>query len=161
MLTLLLMRHAKAEPDSGDDKARQLVPEGRQDAARIGALIRDVFGVPEAIIASDAVRARQTADIVAEVLAASERITVNPDAYTFETEQLLSVLRDAPTVSSLLLIAHSPALEGMTADLVGTDAREVRLPPGGFAHLAFEREAWAAVETESARLLGVATPATA
>jgi phosphohistidine phosphatase SixA len=58
MLTLLLMRHAKAEPDSGDDKARQLVPEGRQDAARIGALIRDVFGAPEAIIASDAVRAR-------------------------------------------------------------------------------------------------------
>jgi phosphohistidine phosphatase len=158
--TLLLMRHAKAQPDSGDDKARQLEPEGREDAQRVGRFMRDLLGAPEAIVASDAVRAHQTAEIVAAALDASDRLTLNPDAYTFETEPLRAVLRSAPDVATVLLIAHSPALEGVTGQLVGTNAREVALPPAGFAHLTFETDDWAAIEPGSARLMGMVTPAT-
>jgi phosphohistidine phosphatase len=160
MKTLLLMRHAKAEPDAGDDKARQLVPEGRQDAGRIGRFMHGEFGTPGSIVASDAVRARQTAEIVANALGVPERLLFEPQAYTFEPEQLLSVLKRAPDVSLLLLIAHSPALEEMTGQLVGTSATQVRLLPGGFVHLTFASDRWDAIEMGAARLLGLVTPAT-
>jgi phosphohistidine phosphatase len=159
MKTLVLMRHAKAEPDSGGDKARQLVPEGRQDAGRIGQFMLGEFGAPGSIIASDAVRARQTAEIVANALDVPDCLMLEPKAYTFEAEQLLAVLKAAPDVSLLLLIAHSPALEEMTGHLVGTSAAQVRLPPGGFVLLVFASDRWDAIEMDSARLLGLVTPA--
>ena len=160
MRTLLLMRHARAEPDTGDDKARQLLPEGRQDAGRIGHFMHGEFGKPGSVVASEAVRARQTSQIVASALGVPDRVLVEPRAYTFEGDELLAVLRDAPDVSFLLLIAHSPALEEMTGKLVGTSAAQVRLPPGGFVHLVFESERWDDVEAGAARLLGLVTPAT-
>lgn len=160
MKTLLLMRHAKAEPDAGDDKARQLIAEGRHDADRVGRFMAEEFGAPGSIVASDAVRARQTAEIVAEALGVPDRLMLDPMAYTFENEQLLAVLKAAPDVSMLLLISHSPALEDVTGQLVGTSARQVALPPGGFAHLAFESDRWDSVAVGSARLLGLVTPAT-
>jgi len=160
MKTLLLMRHAKAEPDTGDDKARQLLPEGRQDAGRIGQFMRGEFGEPGSVVASEAVRARQTSEIVANALGVPDRVLLEPRAYTFEGGELLAVLRDALDVSLLLLIGHSPALEEMTAQLVGTSAAQVRLPPGGFMHLAFESERWDAIEMGAARLLGLVTPDT-
>lgn len=160
MKTLLLMRHAKAEPGSGDDKARQLVLEGRQDADRVGQFMRGEFGAPGSIIASDAVRAHQTAAIVASALGIPDRVRLDPRAYTFEADLLLAVLRAAPDVSLLLLIAHSPAVEEMAGQLIGTSSRQVRLPPGGFMRLAFESEGWEDIEPGTARLLGLVTPAT-
>ena len=167
MKTLYLMRHAKPVPETDDDKARPLTPEGRQDARRVGAFLRalvdapDPIPFPDAIIASEAVRARETAEIVAAELGATALLTIEPNAYTFKPEGLLPVLRDAPDVDAVLIVAHNPALEGVTVDLVGTHPVEVRLPPGGFVHLLLDVDTWTAVTTRSARLLGLVTPATA
>ena len=68
MKTLLVLRHAKSSwNDSAlDDHQRPLNRRGRQDGPRMGALMREYGLVPDVVISSDAVRARLTAEAVAE-----------------------------------------------------------------------------------------------
>ena len=67
MKTLLILRHAKTQPDApGGDRLRNLTERGHRDAATIGGVINSLVGTPELIVTSDANRARQTAEIVAE-----------------------------------------------------------------------------------------------
>jgi len=67
--TLLILRHAKTQPDApAGDHARALTERGHRDAATIADHIRNVIGTPDAIVTSDATRARQTASIVAAAL---------------------------------------------------------------------------------------------
>ena len=74
MKTLLIMRHGKAEDDSPDgDKGRRLTPKGERDAAFIGGRMAARFGGPDWVVASDAVRARQTAEIAANARRISAR----------------------------------------------------------------------------------------
>jgi phosphohistidine phosphatase len=66
--TLLLMRHAKSswKHTELDDHDRPLAKRGKRDAPRMGQLVRQEELVPQLILSSTAVRARNTAEIVAE-----------------------------------------------------------------------------------------------
>src|SRR5579875_651208 len=69
MKMLVLMRHGKAEAhSSGSDKGRVLTERGRRQASAIARGIASAGQRPDRIVSSDAVRARQTAEIVAEAL---------------------------------------------------------------------------------------------
>jgi len=62
MRRLLLLRHAKTEHDapSGRDQDRRLDDRGRNDAAEIGGWIGRHPPVPDSVLVSTAIRARQT-----------------------------------------------------------------------------------------------------
>ena len=68
MKTLLVLRHAKSSWNDPalDDHERPLNKRGRRDAPRMGALVREYGLIPDLVISSDAVRARLTAEAVAE-----------------------------------------------------------------------------------------------
>jgi phosphohistidine phosphatase len=68
MKTLLVLRHAKSSwnDTSLDDHERPLNKRGRRDGPRMGELVREHRLTPDIIISSDAVRARRTAEAVAE-----------------------------------------------------------------------------------------------
>ena len=68
MKTLLVLRHAKSSWNDPalDDHERPLNKRGRRDAPRMGVLVREYGLIPDLIICSDAVRARVTAEAVAE-----------------------------------------------------------------------------------------------
>jgi phosphohistidine phosphatase len=68
MKTLLVLRHAKSSwNDSAlDDHERPLHERGLRDAPRMGALVREHGLRPDVVLSSDAVRARLTAEAVAE-----------------------------------------------------------------------------------------------
>ena len=67
MKTLFILRHAKTQPVAPrGDHARRLIERGHHDAETIGNYIRDELGVSDAIVTSDATRARQTAEFVAD-----------------------------------------------------------------------------------------------
>src|SRR5881396_1474122 len=68
MKTLLILRHGKAEKHVSTvagDKARTLTERGKRDAAAIGRLLRQIAPTIDRIVASDAKRAQQTAEIAA------------------------------------------------------------------------------------------------
>ena len=68
MKTLIVMRHAKSSwkhPDVADHD-RPLNKRGKQDAPRMGKLLRQQKLTPQVIVSSTATRARRTADAVAD-----------------------------------------------------------------------------------------------
>jgi phosphohistidine phosphatase SixA len=81
-MLLSILRHGKAEPQShsGRDADRRLTPLGRAQAAYIGGLfaLREAphTSPPRIVISSDAVRARQTAELVATALARTSGSTL-------------------------------------------------------------------------------------
>ena len=52
MLTLLLVRHAKAVSPSGDDFTRLLTDKGHADAARLGTFLNDKSLFPDRVLVS-------------------------------------------------------------------------------------------------------------
>jgi phosphohistidine phosphatase len=147
MKSLLLLRHAKTQPDApAGDHARHLTKRGERDARTIAEHIRVTTGAPEAIATSDARRAVQTAEIVAPIIGFISPLTVEPRIYAADLDTLLDVVRELPdTADRVILVGHNPGFEELTAALVGADQDEIRLPTSGLAHLAFEVSRWADV----------------
>jgi phosphohistidine phosphatase len=159
MKTLLILRHAKAQPDAPDgDWARVLTARGQSDSETIGAHIRDLVGTPDAIVTSDATRARQTAEIAATATGFDGSLTLEPEAYGADVNTLLALIRGLPDeAESVVLVGHNPGLEELATALSSSDVRPMRLPTAGLAHLEFDVPRWEDVRKGTGRWRGLAT----
>jgi phosphohistidine phosphatase len=162
MKTLLILRHAKTQSDApAGDHARELTERGHRNAAAMGTYIHDLTGTPDAIITSDATRARQTAEIVATAVDFTKPLKVEPRIYAADLDTLLAVVRRIPDdVGSAMLVGHNPGFEELAQALAGNHDEEIRLPTSGLALLEFDVERWHAVREGTGRLREVATPRT-
>ena len=162
MKTLLVLRHAKTQSDApAGDHARELTERGHRDAAAMGTYIYNRTGTPDAIITSDATRARQTAEIVATAVDFAAPLTVEPRIYAAGLDTLLSALRRIPDeVSSAIIIGHNPGFEELAEALAGQHDPGIHLPTSGLALFEFDVEGWDAVRAGTGRLREVATPRT-
>jgi phosphohistidine phosphatase len=162
MKTLLILRHAKTQSDApAGDHARELTERGHRNAAAMGAYIHNLIGTPDAIITSDATRARQTAEIVASAIDFAAPLTVEPRIYAADLEILLAVVRRLPDdVQTAIIVGHNPGFEELAAALAGNAEHGVRLPTSGLAVLDIDVKRWDAVRAGAGRLREVATPRT-
>ena len=162
MKTLLILRHAKTQPDApAGDHARKLTERGHRNAMAMGAHIHNLIGTPDAIITSDATRARQTAEIVVPAVDFAAPLTVEPRLYAADLDTLLSVVRRIPAeVQTAIIVGHNPGLEELAAALAGNPEQGVRLPTAGLALLELDVERWDSVRAGTGRLREVATPRT-
>jgi phosphohistidine phosphatase len=160
MKTLLVLRHAKAQPDAPKgDRKRNLTKRGRRDAAAMAAQIAATLGRPDAIVTSDAARARETADAVAAATGFDTPVTLAPAIYAADLDTLVAVVRGLPDAAdSVVLVGHNPGFEALTAALDGVDEDDIRLPTAGLARLVFDVDAWSAVRSGAGRLDGIVTP---
>lgn len=142
MKTLILQRHAKAEKEGDDDLLRPLTPGGISDAAAQGETIRQLEIFPELIMHSPAMRARQTAEIMAAKLELSEGYTVEDAAlYECDAPELVTAIRTLPDdADTVLLVAHNPAVEA-AADTLGTAGID-HLRPSEAVILTFDVAEW-------------------
>jgi len=138
---LHLVRHGKAEdiaPDATDD-SRRLTEEGRRDFRR-GAEGLASLGIHfDRILTSPLVRARETAEILAEVLdgPAPERLDVL--AFGDEVEILAAVAHAGEEVA---LVGHEPTLGRLLSLAVcGRIGGGTPLRRGGVACIDFARTA--------------------
>jgi phosphohistidine phosphatase len=162
MKTLLILRHAKTQPDApAGDHARELTERGHRNAMAMSAHIRTLIGTPDAIITSDATRARQTAEIVATAVDFATPLTVEPRIYAADLDALVAVVRRIPDeVLTAIIVGHNPGFEELAAGLAGKPDQGVRLPTSGLALLELDVERWDAVRAGAGRLREVATPRT-
>lgn len=160
MKILLILRHAKAQPDAPrGDRVRTLTKRGRRDAAAMGAHIAATLGRPDALVSSDAARARETADAVVAATGFAAPVTIEPEIYAADLETLIAVVRGLPDAAdSVVLVGHNPGFEELTAALTGLDDDEIRLSTAGLATLACDGRQWNAVDPGDCRLRGIATP---
>ncbi len=159
MKTLLLLRHAKAEPDApSGDWERRLTPRGKYDAAAAGRIIAGL-GLPiDLIVSSDARRALETAEIVASVLGWQDPIRLEPLIYGASVGTLLDVIHDLPeSARCALLVGHNPGFAELTATLAGTSELSLSLPTASVAHLEIGGATWQDALPGSAHVRGIRT----
>lgn len=118
------MRHAEAGPGSPDE-LRALTPQGREQARALGSQLRAELGVPDAILSSPLLRARETAAAL--------------DLGAVEVEALLAPGAGAEDVrravegrgALVVVVAHQPDCGRVAAALTG--GPEPLFPPAGWA----------------------------
>ena len=168
MLTLLLLRHAKAEPAQAHlaDKDRALAPRGCADAARIGAFIAAECVTPDLVLCSTARRTRETWELARSAFAVSIETHYEPGIYEATTARLLAIIRRAPSrTKCLMLVGHNPGLEELTSDLIRDGEAEAlervsrKYPTSGLAVLTLQQAQWAQVTPRSAHLRRFTAPA--
>ncbi len=121
--TLVLLRHAKAEPPGrdGPDIDRQLTVDGRADARAAGSWLARHGLLPDVVLCSAAVRTRQTWHEVQTGLTGSPPeggpagpapvVRYEPQAYEAQPDELLALLRGVdPGAGTVLLVAHNPGI---------------------------------------------------
>ena len=142
MKTLLVLRHAKSSwNDSAlDDHERPLNERGLRDAPRMGALVREHGLRPDVVLSSDAVRARLTAEAVAEAARHAGEVLLDPRLYMACPADILSLL---PTVresaETVMIVGHNPGLEQLVEQLTGE--RE-DLPTAALAQIELPIDLW-------------------
>jgi phosphohistidine phosphatase len=139
---LLILRHAKSSwaDNSIPDWQRPLNDRGKRDAPRAGAWLRARSRVPDRIVSSDAVRARTTAQAVAEAAGYSGEIVIEPSLYHAETQAVFAVLNDvADEVHTVMIVGHNPGLEQFVQQLTGESHD---LPTTALVELAVPIERW-------------------
>lgn len=113
MKTLVLMRHAKTEAaNPAGDKARRLVPRGRQDAQEAGAALARL-GIDFALVSS-ATRTRETFNALGLGI---EPVVVD-ELYYGGTETAIRLLAAVPDhVAGVVLVGHAPTIPALVAEL--------------------------------------------
>ena len=126
-MQLYLVRHADATP--GDtDELRPLSDEGREQARELGERMRDDGVVPDIVLTSPLLRARETGDAIAgatgAISEADERLAPGATAET---------LREAISGRGehVVVVGHQPDCGRIAATLSGEE--EPRFPPAGMA----------------------------
>ncbi len=159
MKTLLVMRHAKSDYPAhiDSDFARPLNERGQNDLPHMAALLRQYGPQPEHILSSAAVRARQTAEGLAQHLGlAAERFELDEALYLAPPTTLLNRLGQLPNaLEKTLLIAHNPGVEELIYLLSGA---RVELPTAGLAAIACHADTWAEIQPGSGHLLYLVAP---
>ena len=142
MKTLLILRHAKSSWDDSrlSDYERPLNSRGKQDAPRMGQLLRDEELVPDLIITSSAKRAVATAKAVATASGFENEIKYTRHLFHAAPEQYIEVLQEAGgDYERIMVVGHNPGIEYLV-DLL-TDVDE-RMPTGALAQVELPITQW-------------------
>ena len=145
MKTILLMRHAKAERGVPGERDfdRILADRGNEDALRMGRVLARLGAKPDAIVASPAARAKETAEVAAKAMSFTGSIRLESALYNAPGEAWLDALRALPErAESALLVAHSPGIAEAAALLCGASPGSFDVPTGGLIALADDTELW-------------------
>jgi phosphohistidine phosphatase len=124
-MQLILVRHAKAA-EGEPDELRPLTPEGRDQARAVAAQLRGQGVRPGAVLTSPLLRARETAELIAQELGAEvvsdERLRpgANADAV---------VEAVAGRGETVVVVGHQPDCSRIAASLRGGE--EPAFPPAG------------------------------
>jgi len=125
------MRHAKsdwADPGTSDFN-RSINKRGKKSAIRIGRWMLENNRLPQQVISSAAVRAKQTTELVTEQFnhISLENIIYEKDLYLADVESLLEFIKLYKNdVSSLMLVAHNPGLEQLIYFLASESEAEYK-----------------------------------
>ncbi|GAA1637225.1 SixA phosphatase family protein [Georgenia ruanii] len=129
--TLVLLRHAKAEPE-GDlgDAMRPLAAKGRRQASALGPQLAEAAGAVDLALVSSALRTTETLKLVAAGLPVREQSVVD-DLYQGGPRAVLGLLQDvAEAARTVLVVGHEPTISGLAYLLHDTRddlARQVSL----------------------------------
>lgn len=151
MLTLLILRHAKAGSDKPglSDIDRPLAPRGRAAAPAMGHFIAAHAMEPDLILCSTAKRTRETLALIHPELLSKPEVVLSEELYLAESEQIRGVIRaNSKGCKRIMIIGHNPGLQELVLELAGAGRRSdlaavrTKFPTAGLAVLNFTATRW-------------------
>ena len=138
------MRHAHAADGSAAGAAtdfdRPLSDRGRAEADAVGAALAAAGYAPDVILASAAVRTRETADRVAARLPAAPPVRCAQELYGADPAEHRAALAACGPAGCVLLVAHNPGVADHLDRLRGASRP---CPPATCAALELDVDDWA------------------
>ena len=122
--TLVLLRHAQAEPAGGvSDEVRALSRRGRRQCTSVAARLVASDLLPELVLVSAAVRTRETWEAVAAGLGEvpDAEVVVSDEMYQARVADVVNLVGAVDDrVRTVLVVGHEPAMSSAAAFLSGT-----------------------------------------
>ena len=117
-LCLYIMRHAKSDWSGPQisDFDRPINKRGTRNAIRIGGWMNENNHIPQKIISSPALRAKETIELVTEQISKFnlEDLTYEDELYLAGFTQLIEFINTyKDKVQSLMLVGHNPGIENL------------------------------------------------
>lgn len=140
-MELFLMRHGVAEPPEryGDDGQRPLTEQGRRDQRRVVQALFPLLDPLHHLLSSPLLRARQTADIVADTLQFGGQIEETSIlAGDCTVGAVLDLLQGHARTARILCVGHQPHMSRLAAVFLDGEGRSaIAFQPGSLMGLTF------------------------
>ncbi len=141
---LYIMRHAKSDWSASgtSDFDRPINSRGQKNAKRIGKWMVDNNFLPEKIISSPAVRARQTAELLIQQLnnVNLKKVQFDKDLYLASMDELIECIQLYKSdLNSLMLIAHNPGMEQLVDYLLNPNSGMINMTTANLAIIEFSK----------------------
>jgi phosphohistidine phosphatase len=153
MKRLTLVRHANAtwKDWTGSDFERPLTRRGISQTITLGKLLSRGETVPDLLISSPAVRARQTAELLARELSLPANVIRFEEAlYLAGVQDLKRVAQSpGPKLLHLMIVGHNPSLSEL-ARLLAPRADIAELDTATACSMTFDVADWGAIEAAGA-----------
>ncbi len=161
MLTLILVRHAKTEQlsynSAESDFERELKPRGYKDTQLIAKEFIEKGIKPNVIISSKAIRADQTAVVLAKELGIKSIVREQfiYDGYT--TAEFIQYLGQYSNKDAVIMVVgHNPEIAMLAINLSGSNY--LHFPTTGSAAISFDVENWKDINAREGQLQWLITP---
>jgi phosphohistidine phosphatase len=161
---LVLLRHAKSDWPDVADHERPLAKRGRRDAPAVGRWLGESGYVPDAVVCSTALRARQTWELACSGLAAASpdakpEVSFEPRVYEATVLGLLMLVREfPPDWRTALVIGHNPGLAELTSGLAGPEQQPPQHFPTAAVSVLGLPGPWTEAAPGEARLIAFTVP---
>jgi phosphohistidine phosphatase len=157
--TLILFRHGKSDwnTDYGADHDRPLAKRGRNAAATMGTMLARTEQIPDRVLTSSAVRARDTVELAAEAGGWKCPVEIVPEFYGSSPATVVARVREeSDAASSLLLAGHEPTWSTLAAELTGGGF--LRFPTAAMVRIDLDLDSWSRLEVDKGMLVWFLIP---
>ena len=153
MKTLYIIRHAKSgwsQPDTRDFE-RPLSKRGKKDLNTIGSYLALRGICPDVILSSCALRAQQTADILAKKINFDGEKHYLEALYLSSLEDLREIIMIQENgVDTMFIVGHNPQLHELVNSFI--DEHINKLPTLGVVAINFDISSWSDIENVKGKL---------
>jgi phosphohistidine phosphatase len=135
-MKLFVLRHAEAVSEAPNDGERQLTEKGIKQAKAVGRFLSNLEMIPELILSSPLIRARETAEIVAAQFSRAILVRLVDELRPgMRLEQALALLAQEAARPAVMLVGHEPDLSEFCAGLIGAVSESIHLRKAGLVRI--------------------------
>jgi phosphohistidine phosphatase len=162
MKTLYIARHAKSswEDLSVSDHDRKLLPVGKKRTTRVAQWLKGQGILPDKIISSTAVRAYETARLLAKGMGfPEEKIEKTRQLYGAGPDEVFDLLFSLPDkVEKVMVVGHNPGFTDLVNLFLEPLKQIDNLPTSAVAAVTFDTNRWEKIPLASHRYGFLITP---
>ena len=160
MKTLFIIRHGKSSWDFPElsDKKRPLIKKGINRTRKIGKYLAENNIKVDLIISSSAVRALETARIIAKAIHyPKEQIEINNNIYESDEESILEIIENLSNeINSVMIFGHNPTFTYFSNYFL--KEKLDWLPTSGTVSISFKTDDWSKIESVKRKINFVLSP---